>query len=114
MDVSVYRKSNYAQGSTTTIASAIPDLRTSRYGQRMGCAMCSQLADMWSVSARRSSRRAMELHALPEALRGSYHRVTGLHYMSSFSDAEDCCEDNHSHHSSTGSSCTINSTDNKD
>lgn len=59
----------------------------------MGCAMCSQLIDMWNVSVSRSSRRAMELTAHPETLQGGYHRVTGLHYMSSFSDAEDCCDD---------------------
>jgi hypothetical protein len=49
----------------------------------------------------------MELTALPEALQGGYHRVTGLHYMSSFSDAEDCCDDNNSHNSTTGSSFTM-------
>ena len=73
----------------------------------MGCAMCSQLIDVWSLSVRRTSRRAMELTALPEALQGGYHRVTGLHYMSSFSDAEDCCDDNNSHNSTTGSSFTM-------
>lgn len=63
--------------------------------------MCSQLLDMWSVRMRRTGRRAMELTAYPQTLQGGYHRVTGLHYMSSFSDAEDCCDD-----TSSGSSVT--------
>ncbi|KAK5852313.1 hypothetical protein PBY51_023791 [Eleginops maclovinus] len=64
--------------------------------------MCSQLCDRWTVRVRRSGRRAMELTAFPQMLQGEYHRVTGLHYMSSFSDAEDCCED-----SSSGSSLSL-------
>ena len=68
----------------------------------MGCTMCSQLIDMWSVSERHLTRRAMELTALPEAAQRGYHRATGLHYMSSFSDAEDCCDD-----TSTSSSLTM-------
>ncbi|KAK6316298.1 hypothetical protein J4Q44_G00138220 [Coregonus suidteri] len=92
----------------------IPHRRQPFHGQRltrttfatMGCAMCSQLIDMWSVSVRITRRRAMELSALPEVLQGGYHRVTSLHYMSSFSDAEDCCDDN-SHNSTTGSSFTM-------
>ncbi|KAF3701862.1 hypothetical protein EXN66_Car017550 [Channa argus] len=68
----------------------------------MGCAMCSQLVDMWTVRVGRTGRRAMELTAYPQMLQGGYHRVTGLHYMSSFSDAEDCCDD-----TSSGSSLTM-------
>lgn len=68
----------------------------------MGCAMCSQLLDMWTVRLGRASSRAMELRSQPQMLRGGYHRVTGLHYMSSFSDAEDCCDD-----TSSGSSLTL-------
>ncbi|KAJ3605059.1 hypothetical protein NHX12_027109 [Muraenolepis orangiensis] len=57
----------------------------------MGCAVCSHLADMWKVSVSRSGPRGpVELAAYPQKLRGGYHRATGLHYMSSFSDAEDC------------------------
>ena len=68
----------------------------------MGCAMCSQLVDMWAVKVSRTGRRAMELTTYPQMLQGGYHRVTGLHYMSSFSDAEDCCDD-----TSSGSSLTL-------
>ncbi|CAL8278677.1 unnamed protein product [Merluccius merluccius] len=57
----------------------------------MGCAVCSHLADMWSASGSRSGPRGpVELAAYPQTLKGGYHRATGLHYMSSFSDAEDC------------------------
>ncbi|KAM7392605.1 hypothetical protein PAMA_007629 [Pampus argenteus] len=62
----------------------------------------TQLVDMWSVRGSRIGRRAMELTAYPQMLQGGYNRVTGLHYMSSFSDAEDCCDD-----SSSGSSLTL-------
>lgn len=65
----------------------------------MGCVMCSQLLDMCSVRVRGGGRRAVELTSYSHMLQGGYHRVTGLHYMSSFSDAEDFCED-----SSSGSS----------
>lgn len=68
----------------------------------MGCAMCSQLLDMWTVRLGRAGSRAMELRSHPQMLQGGYHRVTGLHYMSSFSDAEDCCDD-----TSSGSSLTL-------
>ena len=68
----------------------------------MGCVVCSQLVDMWTVRARGPGRRAVELTTYPHSLQGGYHRVTGLHYMSSFSDAEDCCDD-----SSSGSSPTL-------
>lgn len=71
-------------------------------GHTMGCVACSQLVDMWAVRARRTGRRAMELATYPHMLQGGYHRVTGLHYMSSFSDAEDCCDD-----TSSGSSLTL-------
>lgn len=67
----------------------------------MGCAMCSQLVDMWTVRMRRTGRRALELTPYPHMLREDYHRVTGLHYMSSFSDAEDCCDDTSSDSSLT-------------
>ncbi|KAJ8339164.1 hypothetical protein SKAU_G00359500 [Synaphobranchus kaupii] len=59
----------------------------------MGCVMCSQLMNMWNVSVKRPSRRAMELSLFPEASSEGYQQVCGLHYMSSFSDAEDCCDD---------------------
>lgn len=68
----------------------------------MGCAMCSQLVDIWTVRLSRAGSRAMELRSHPQMLRSGYHRVTGLHYMSSFSDAEDCCDD-----TSSGSSLTL-------
>ncbi|KAK9532375.1 hypothetical protein VZT92_009759 [Zoarces viviparus] len=64
--------------------------------------MCSQLVDKWTVRVSRAGRRAMELTAYPQTLQEGYQRVTGLHYMSSFSDAEDCCDD-----SSSGSSLTL-------
>ncbi|AWP15516.1 Hypothetical protein SMAX5B_013870 [Scophthalmus maximus] len=68
----------------------------------MGCAMCSQLVDMCPVRVSRTGRGAVELTTRPQMLHGGYHRVTGLHYMSSFSDAEDCCDD-----TSSGSSLTL-------
>lgn len=59
----------------------------------MGCAVCSHLLDTWAVKASRTGLGAVELVSFPQMLRGGYHRVTGLHYTSSFSDAEDCCDD---------------------
>lgn len=68
----------------------------------MGCVVCSQLVDMWTVRAWGTGRRAVDLTSCPRMLNGGYHRVTGLHYMSSFSDAEDCGDD-----SSSASSLTL-------
>lgn len=62
----------------------------------MGCAVCSHLLDMWAVKVSRTGLGAMELSSCPQMLHGGYHRVTSLHYTSSFSDAEDCCDDSSS------------------
>lgn len=35
----------------------------------------------------------MDMSHLPEVTQQDYHRLSGLHYTSSFSDAEDCCDD---------------------
>ncbi|KAG9354230.1 hypothetical protein JZ751_012354 [Albula glossodonta] len=51
------------------------------------------LFNMWNVSMKQSSQRVMELSVFPEVSAEGYQRVSGLHYMSSFSDAEDCCDD---------------------
>lgn len=63
------------------------------YLQAMGCAVCSHLLDLLVVKVSRTGPGAMELSSCPQSLHGGYHRVTGLHYTSSFSDAEDCCDD---------------------
>lgn len=59
----------------------------------MGCAICTQLIDMCSSSASRAGTRAMEMSGFPEVPQQDYHRLSGLHYTSSFSDAEDCCDE---------------------
>lgn len=59
----------------------------------MGCAICTQLIDMCSTSASQAGPRAMEMSSFPEVLQQDYHRLSGLHYTSSFSDAEDCCDE---------------------
>ncbi|KAK7896443.1 hypothetical protein WMY93_021768 [Mugilogobius chulae] len=68
----------------------------------MGCALCCQLVDTWTFRRARTGSRGLELDAYPQVVRGGYHKVTSLHYTSSFSDAEDCCSDD----SSSGSSPT--------
>lgn len=59
----------------------------------MGCAICTQLIDMCSASASQAGPRAMEMSGFPEVPQQDYHRLSGLHYTSSFSDAEDCCDE---------------------
>lgn len=59
----------------------------------MGCAICTQLIDMWSLSGTRRSQTSTDMYSLPEVSQQDYHRLSGLHYTSSFSDAEDCCDD---------------------
>ncbi|KAL1275065.1 hypothetical protein QQF64_027879 [Cirrhinus molitorella] len=69
----------------------------------MGCAICTQLIDMWSASGSRRGQTSMDMSRLPEVTQQDYHRLSGLHYTSSFSDAEDCCDDITSTSSSSSS-----------
>ncbi|MGH0141984.1 UNVERIFIED_CONTAM: hypothetical protein FKN15_043226 [Acipenser sinensis] len=59
----------------------------------MGCVMCSPLLEMWNVSTKQPGSNCLELSIFPESCVHGYQRVSGLHYVSSFSDAEDCCDD---------------------
>lgn len=43
----------------------------------------------------------MELSSYPEITQQDYHRLSGLHYTSSFSDADDCCDETTSTSSSS-------------
>ncbi|KAG5272153.1 hypothetical protein AALO_G00162230 [Alosa alosa] len=57
----------------------------------MGCAICTQLVNAWSGFTWKGGRSVRQ--ACPEVPSQEYHRLSGLHYTSSFSDAEDCCDD---------------------
>ncbi|KAL6463610.1 hypothetical protein MHYP_G00280010 [Metynnis hypsauchen] len=54
------------------------------------------------VASQRAGQRAMEMSGFPQVPQQDYHRLSGLHYTSSFSDAEDCCDDLTSTSSSSG------------
>lgn len=57
----------------------------------MGCAICTQLVNTWSGFMWKRGQSGRQ--ACPEGPPLEYHRLSGLHYTSSFSDAEDCCDD---------------------
>ncbi|KAK7173241.1 hypothetical protein R3I93_003147 [Phoxinus phoxinus] len=52
-----------------------------------------RLINMWRVSGSQRGQPSMDMSHLPENPQQDYHRLSGLHYTSSFSDAEDCCDD---------------------
>ncbi|KAK2816386.1 hypothetical protein Q7C36_022657 [Tachysurus vachellii] len=60
-----------------------------------------KLIDMCSMSDSQAGSRAMEMSAFPNVPQQDYHRLSGLHYTSSFSDAEDCCDETTSTSSSS-------------
>lgn len=76
----------------------------------MGCAICTQIVNTlsgftWRLfgGRGRSTSSNSSRPAFADVPPQEYHRLSGLHYTSSFSDAEDCCDDNTSISTSSSS-----------